>query len=442
MKHILIIGAGIGGLYTACRLLYLGIYPNNITIIDPRLGRYTRPGHLSQDVFELVQKRTGIDTSEYSRAQHIKELERMLYEALSKKTVGFVTAEFIGLEKASTESPARVTVRKKDGSEVCYDADLIFDCTGRNARVAQAVNQSLEESFFKITQPIDTSGIPTHHMVAQVRMKEPRLADSLYTDANTICKFPKYFDEKPLAERVALIKRLAALGWVFEAFPTFYTFAQDDSDKICLYMEAPPNLHQNQYLDWIQLMIDCHNYGSALSFQELSPSKKYAQKSRISYFENIPYFVEQTVCQLPDLPIVILGFDALKGSDHRLAHGVISGIKLCELMLQYIAVKNGEIIACDTEGITLETQSYIRKKHLSKLETFLLIRRKAIIENRAQFKALHEKPVEANPLASLHRLFAMQEARIRNSPLNRAKYLDESEPPPETFTYLFEKKLP
>lgn len=59
MSKYVIIGAGLGGLYTAHRLINKGISPKDILVIDPRAGRYTRPGHLHKQEFQTIAAKTG-----------------------------------------------------------------------------------------------------------------------------------------------------------------------------------------------------------------------------------------------------------------------------------------------------------------------------------------------------------------------------------------------
>ena len=52
LQHVVIVGGGPAGLYTAIGLKKAGV--GDVTIIDPRLGLYTRPGHLDRSVFNAV----------------------------------------------------------------------------------------------------------------------------------------------------------------------------------------------------------------------------------------------------------------------------------------------------------------------------------------------------------------------------------------------------
>lgn len=171
MSKIVIVGAGLGGLYTANRLINEKVNPENIVLIDRRIGIYTRPGHINKSTFTKVQDKTGIDTSNHSPACHIKELERFMYEFLQSTGCLFLNETFIDMKPAKEGQEYGVITVSNDGTQHVYPANYVYDCSGYRGVVAQAVNnfqqkQKLDEVF--IPSPlVDLNPIPDH-LIAQI----------------------------------------------------------------------------------------------------------------------------------------------------------------------------------------------------------------------------------------------------------------------------------
>ncbi|PWY54063.1 hypothetical protein DGG96_19100 [Legionella qingyii] len=398
MANHVIVGAGLGGLYEANRLINKGVKPENIVIIEKRPeNHYTRPGHLNPNTFDLVTSNTGIQTP-HSQANHIKELERVMYAHLRQLNVRFIDEEFIGLQAQTEAQPKAVITRKSDASQGVYPADYVFDCSGRNASVAQAVNahQQLINSglVFETKSLIDINPIP-HHLVGHVLIPNNSFLISFVSREGEAV--PLHVQRSSLQRNIELRERLRALGWTYEAFPTFYIHSQRSKDKVCLYMEAPPNLSQEQQREWMQLLLDIYSDGMINDYTELKPSRKYGVKPRIVSFQSIPYVLNKVIHESDNLPTVIVGFDAVKGFDYRLAHGVTSGIECCERMLRHITVTDGSIQSIDSAAIERETFAYINELHKNRLTSRLSVRQKAIENAFDYFSEVYESAAAAIP---------------------------------------------
>lgn len=393
MPNYVIVGAGLGGLYTASRLINKGIDPKDITIIDPRAGNYTRPGHLNRNAFMLVSLLSGIKTNNHSTAQHIKELERIMYGELQSKNVHFVTEQFIKLQP-KTDNQAKAVITKMDnGSQGVYPADFVFDCTGRDAHVAQAVNTYQEtlsmEPVFKSTLLVDTNPI-TDHLFAQVLIPQYHFLNSFIASPHPI---PSKTNQKNIEAR----EQLQDLGWSYEAFPSFYSYPQREKDKICLYMETPLNLPKEQRQAWIKLLLSIYSNGQVMDYKELNPSRKYGEKPRIMGFKSEPHLLNKVIFQSDDLPTVIIGFDALKGFDYRLAHGATSGINCCEMMLQLITINEGNIEHIKSDAIEKELFNYIKGSYKGGIIECLKSRQNAIEKGYAYFSKTYAAAAEKLP---------------------------------------------
>ncbi len=291
VKHV-VIGAGLGGLYTVARLLNYGVALEHIIVIDPRANHYTRPGHLSVDVFSLFQEKTGIRTDNYSSAHHIKELERQMYAGLDSIDVQFIKERFIALQEQTSNQSKAVITEKEDGTHGIYPADVVFDCTGKPAHVAQAVNRYQQEAgfgpFFYSSLLTDLNP-DTDHLIAQVHIANnsdllnffPLLTTTEHTE-------PKHYRQGTAEKNIETREQLKALGWPYEAFPAFYTYPQEGTDKLCLYMETPPDLTVELQPAWITLLLRIYSNDKVNEYTELEPSQKYEKKPRILGFKSTP----------------------------------------------------------------------------------------------------------------------------------------------------------
>jgi hypothetical protein len=404
----IIIGAGLGGLYTALRLLNKAVRPANIVIIDPRAGRYTRPGHLNCETFDLVKKKTGISTG-HSSAHHIKELERAMYNELHAKGVQFVKEQFVTLQQ-KIDNPVRTVVldqmesqvkavitQKENGSKGVYPGDYVFDCSGIDAAVAMAANRHLKnigaEPIFQSTPLVDINPI-TDHLIAQVIIFNANNLTHFMTYSDNADPVPPRFKDASPQKNIEMRNKLRSLGWSYEAFPTFYTYPQARTHKICLYMETPVDLPKEQQQAWIKLLLTIYSNGAVTDYQELKPSRTYGEKPRIMGFKSIPHRLNKVIVQADNLPMVITGFDALKGFDYRLADGVGSGIECCELMLSNITVSDGRIQNIDTSAIERDVFAYINIKHKERLTEQLKSRQTSIEKGQDYFSEIYLKAAE------------------------------------------------
>ncbi len=402
MTGHIIVGAGLGGLYTALRLINNGVAPENIVLIDWRAGQYTRPGHLiSTKSFERVNQYTGIKTDDHSSARHIKELERQMYHALSNMQVQFIEETFVALQPETEGQCKAVRTVRADGSLGIYPADVVFDCTGTGARVAKAVNdyhlERASRAVFHSTPLSETNPIP-HHLIAHVILRDhSSLIDFVPTSRYEQTE-PRHYKSATPEKNIETREQLLALGWHYETFPTFYSSPQTNKNKTCLYMETPPDLSVEQRPAWIKLLLNIYSNGVVSDYTELKPSEKYAKKPRIMGFRNVPHQLNRATFESPDLPTIIIGFDALKGFDYRLADGFYSGMECCERMLKHVAIIDGRIHHIDSDAIEYTLHEYIENTYKSRLIEALNSREQSILTGHDYFSDLYARAAAELPV--------------------------------------------
>lgn len=363
MNHIIIIGAGIGGLYTANALIKNKIHPQNILIIDPRAGSYTRPGHIAEPAFYRVYNDFDLRII-FSEAKHIKELERGMYAYLCSLNVRFVRETFIDLRPQCENQENLLITQQEDGTIKHYaSVSYVFDCSGTQAQVSKAVNRYHQllgiAPPFNSSSLIDENPIP-HHLIAHIIV--PGLSHQKpmhYVGGETRRGVPDSISIDLIEKQLKIIDRLKALGWHYTAFPTFYHFEGEARNKACFYMEAPPNLPQEKQKEWISLLLDVYSNGQLTDYKEINPSVKYDTKPRIVYFKNSYHLLNRATFALPNWPTVIVGFDGLKGFDYRHASGAVSGMLCCKKMLECLTIQNGLIQQFDQNALEREVSEFI-----------------------------------------------------------------------------------
>ena len=397
MKKIVIIGAGPGGLYTAARLIKNNaVEKDNITIIDPRAGEYTRPGHLFSLIFKSVGKMTGVSMESVSSACHIKELERFLHTSLKTQGLSFVKETFVGIHGATDNQPKGAVTKKENGKESIYEADYIFDCSGTTGQVAQAVNRYLEsigEQPFFSSSSLVTHNTITDHLLAHVSIPN---YDNIKNLLNLEQPVPDFIQKKDIETNIELREKLQAMGWHYEAFPTFYFAHQKDTTKVCLYMETPVNLPKEKQSDWIKLLLSIYSENKITDYSELKKSSKYDKKPRIMGFKVQPHYLNKAIFEKEQLPTVIVGFDALRGVDYRYQNGFDDGTVSFNIMMKHFTFASGSI----------ERINSIKLQH----DVFENLKGFAVLVNKLQ-KLRHDSNIQGHKY-----FFKIYHHALKNSP--------------------------
>ncbi len=221
--------------------------------------------------------------------------------------------------------------------------------------------------------------------------------DFVYFSDSSLKAVPSSLKKSSTKKNIEVREQLQALGWYYEALPTFYTFPQSETDKICLYMETPQGLPESKQPAWIKLMLNIYSKGRINDYKKIKPSQKYGKKPRIMSFKSQPYILNKAVFQADNLPTVIVCFDALKGFDYRLAQGVNSGILCCERMLWHIKIRDGVIYSIDASSIEDDIFSYINSNYKKNIVMVQSSRRQAIEKGYEYFSEIYIKAAEELP---------------------------------------------
>lgn len=325
---VVIIGAGPAGLCAGIMLRQAGA---NVVIYDLRAGIYTRPGHLSENVFKKAEETIGVKFWR-GGVGHIKELERHLYTAALHAGVRIEKKHFKKLHPHETE-PGIVIV-DEDGREETVPAQYVLDCTGSRRDVVHAVNSIAPDSTLKITTFADVP-VPTH-LLAYIKM-DTRQLDEFHKALETGEPFPVAMPALSFAHSIF---ELRALGWNELEFPRCYGI-DFGKGKICLYLQAPPNLLKENYDHWIKTVMA--SYSIPGTYEHLSPSINYDTKPRLTAFTIKAKMLEKVSYTGIGLPTVIALGDAQINADYRLAHGIGNGLERLKALLHNLTITDGAI---------------------------------------------------------------------------------------------------
>jgi len=329
----IIIGAGPAGLYTAIKLKKEGV--DDLIVLDPRAGDYTRPGHLNINVFRSAE--IGIDESFWpgDKVGHIKDLERHLYTIALRLGIKIEKKRFIEIKPKDASSQAQIIVADAEGKEELIDCEYVFDCTGSRRVVINAVNDISASKPFKLEKI--TEFRVANHFIAYVNIGD----ESKWVElARNLALYWLNFEISleimgPLHIAESLIK-LREFGWNELRFPHCYG-AYFGKGKVCLYLYTPKNLAPEHYDLWVKTVLEC--YGSPINYTHLPPSRKprfVAFKSEAKALQRVAFCRE-------DLPTIIALGDTQIDSHHQLAHGISDGMKRIEALFEHMVVAETKI---------------------------------------------------------------------------------------------------
>ncbi len=345
----IIIGAGPAGLYTAIKLKKEGV--DDLIVLDPRRGDYTRPGHLNIDVFRSAEIGIGESFWPVDKIGHIKDLERHLFAIALRLGIKIENKRFIEIKPKDALSQARLVVADAEGKEELIDCEYVFDCTGSRRIVINAVNDisvSLPFQLEKITEfPV------ANHFIAYVNIGDERKWRDL---SQSLAYYWLNFDVSlklmhPLHIAESLIK-LRELGWNELRFPHCYG-AYFGKGKVCLYLYTPPNLAPEHYDRWVKTVLEC--YGHPINYTHLPPSKK----PRFVAFKSEAKALQQVAFRREDLPTVIALGDTQIDSQHQLAHGISDGMKRIDALFEHMVIANAKIRYFDPDEYLLKIKGMI-----------------------------------------------------------------------------------
>lgn len=364
-KNVGIFGAGIFGLYTAIKLKLKNV--KNVTVFDPYHGIYTKSGPINPSVFKDVSvhlaaeakvhlnKEISDEKSENnsrpdianlnlvmtsSRADHIKDLERQLYNTAVSLGVHFERASF---SRFSEHGVVTVGDDKRENPTPKH-FDYLFDATGTKRAVVNEVNRLIgEKSPLQVKSVAKVTNHSKNHFYAYVNLNLDD-ADLFKQDAEA--------NISNLQHIVHLEHLRDKFNWPHFSDPYFRIIPvsplkeneeKENMGKFHLYFEIPPDLKPDQYENWLRAILELKS-GKNIDFKHVASSKKYAKKPRFGPFEVNPEKIESAgFAGNETIPMVIPIGDAQYSGYYRTGDNVPNGILRANAVIDQIEISNGEI---------------------------------------------------------------------------------------------------
>src|SRR3990167_64890 len=349
IKHIVIIGAGPMGLYLANQLRQKGV--ENIIVIDPRAGTYTRPGHLDKKHLPEFQKRL-MSPLEYKVGVqlHIKDIERYFYQIAESANISMIRGKFV------TFSKGQIQIENEKGFQ-CLPCDLAFDCTGQHREVVKEINRlRSDNSPFHIVK-VNEPPIKTH-LAAYVKMARKDFED--LEDESKLS----------LSEQARILVDLQEkFSWNSYEAP-YFRIDDFGKNKVLIYCEIPPNLPPDEQENWLKALFELQTGRKDISFNKLENSRKYGKKPRFVAFTVDPHEVVEPCYQGDqDIPMTFVAGDAQIEPDYRLAIGLLSGANRIDSFIEAMSIKTGNITAINIPQYKHDLAKFI-EMHKNALNEF------------------------------------------------------------------------
>jgi len=371
LKILCVIGGGPIGLYLAIRLAQLGIY---VKVIDHRAGVYTRPGQVSVMTFIEISRRINYDlffnisTDDKDANNHLKELERELYNFAISLKIPIIRKKFHGFKDANN-----IILIDRDHNLTIESCDFIFDATGSKRVIVNQINHEETLSKFQISSvsynPLkyfyQTQVVMDEQSVASIKLK--RGLFSLFA--------PELTPLQELNNTLAFYKLSKKYGWPTFTKPELHRFIFNNG-KVVIYIEKPENMPEKLNDEWVRDVLAMETGRESFQFEDLPPPRKYEKKPRKCEFEvsprkTTPFYLTATELHPTIVPIG----DALFEPEIRLGQGIIEGIKRVEAFLLSLSIDNREITSIDwdsynrsiTEINYAQTQT-IQEKYLERIQ--------------------------------------------------------------------------
>lgn len=442
MRNIVIPGAGPIGLFLAislARIIKQYELDVTITVVDPRVGEYDRPGVVANKVLDFLGGylkmpiegiRRGDDTG---TSMFIQDLETALYRIAQKFNIKFERAQVQDLE------PGTVKAKKKDGSVVRVPCDLALDCTGQNRQLATILNQSeSDRKPFEIKR-IGDNPIKNHfvayvnmdaknaelvsekmkkdplkhsHQLSLLRAKfgwtefaDPEFTSRKYTSESEEKKATLPASANPVPSVMASTQTPATAVVATEASTVDASLAHEKKNELTVrqyfYYEIPPSLvdaNMDKQKEWLRALLQLLTENDNIDFEIEAGKMKFIP------FPVDPHRVLQPFFMSTRLGILtILCGDALIEPDYRLGVGIWSGI------MRAMALLNSIQIDLKNRELNINTALYEQllqepiARHVSELE------KDYRLKNEALFNVLERE--EKRYLEAIARLSALGSER-------------------------------
>ena len=384
MKNIVITGAGPIGLYLAIRFKQI-ITDNKldakVTVIDPRVGEYGRPGVVANMALKLLSENIGRPISavregdDTGTSMFIQDLELALYKIAKELKVNFVRAGFDDFTKKS------LSIKDAESRVSSIPCDIAIDCSGPKRALVKKFNEKNPEQPFEIKN-VGNNPLK-NHFIAYVNM-----------DTENAERMHEKLKRDPLKRALAFERLRTEFGWAEFTEPEFslrtYTMeGKSEGEKrvrFYFYFEVPPalmNSTQEKQRAWLEALISLKTERNDIQFEIESGKMKF-----IPFLVDPHKVVQPVLIEEKNGIIVIPGGDAQIEPDYRIGVGIWSGINRANALLGAVMVNRQRELMINIEQYESEVRVPIGK-HESELEKDYRIKRSSLDTVLEQQKAIY-----------------------------------------------------
>lgn len=414
-KNIVIIGAGPMGLYLAAKLVDSGVNSENITIVDPRINTYTRPGNITVYDFHNIQDqlKTILEADKVLKHVHLKDIERYLIKIIDIHQVKKQTKSFMGFNNGEV----LIGDKEKNGTAsnlASLAADIVFDCSGSARIVIEEVNNShsTQPPFNK--EPIEDVPIKKHFL-AYVKM-----SDEDFAKLNQGKQLKnENLTQQQLHDRLLALEKLQKLGWKHHAPPTFNLFDFGKTKRI-FYCEMPDDFPKEHYDDWLLAVFEFYTGSNSISFTHPKPSETYEKKPRYQAFEVNPHrLCEFSFAGDEVTPIIIPLGDTQLEPDYRLGIGLKYGVDRTNILLEHMRFANGAIADIDFESYANTVAKKIDEQQQA-IKDYYIARARTLRNASSELFAQYERAIETAKNEESKQHFTQSAQKLRESVFKQA----------------------
>lgn len=358
-EKIVFVGGGPIGLAQAIALKQMGL---DVSIVDPRLGRFTRSGDHSDDVTSEINKLINPFDIVNTTGSHIKMLQRQLFEIVEELEIPCYKQKF-----SNFIDHEHIEISNHVKQKQALRADLVFDCTGTKRVCLKKANEIHPDTFSFEILPNNP-----HQRYAQVRaimpLKETGIINKLLFDYQG----GEQFEPDPVVYALGM-EALREMGWKEFRLPYIYQndFAMKEihnvgiSDpheklrKSNIYTQLPPDMKDPEEIKkFVRIVIKILKNDPADAFnEELLPLRMHgesrewrADKPMVTVYDIVPiyttpgfYLGDNTV------PPVIHAGDATLNLPFHTAESMVQDAKRCIALNDAFIIKDKKIVGINRD---------------------------------------------------------------------------------------------
>ncbi|STX51506.1 Uncharacterised protein [Legionella busanensis] len=358
MVHIVIAGGGPSGLYLGDKLSKKGI--NDILILDPRAGNYSRPGAVDVSIFTQAEK--GLQAVlPPAKSDHIRNIEKSLYQYSLSQNIRIERKQFVRFSEGTKGTKGVIVAYKNKDNKLIEElipCDYVFDCTGSKRVLVSEINKIHElrgtAKPFELT-PVSKDVAIKNHLIAYIKLDQNTIS---LADHSKISQNNLLFN-RTTVEYTRAIEKLRQFGWTEFAFPYCHNTPFKDG-KTCVYIECPDNLPTSQQEVWLTTVLEIVTNQPIVNIEHLISKSNHPKPYFCSFAVN-PQRLNTFTYQEPELPKVVVFGDGQIEPNYILGHGIKGAFKRIDIFAEEAMIYKEKIVYLNLANYDRHVNNAIKK---------------------------------------------------------------------------------